>query len=101
MTATQQLLSMGLRFIGVVKTGTKSFPLGVLSVLPLEDQGEHVSYAHTTADGVTVMMAVLRVDQERCYFIFSASATLLGAPYDCVLWRQLRDNPERVVLTVA
>jgi len=58
-TATQQLLSMGLRFIGVVKTGTKGFPMGAMSVLPLEERGEHVSYVHTTADGVTDMMAVL------------------------------------------
>jgi len=57
--ATQQLLSMGLRFIGVVKTGTKRFPMCALSVLPLDERGEHALYVHTTADGVTDMMAVL------------------------------------------
>jgi len=92
---------MGLRFIGVVKTGTKGFPLGALSVLPLEERGEHVSYVHTTADGVTDMMAVLWVDRERRYFISLASTTLPGTPFDRVRWRQVGDDAERVVLTVA
>jgi len=68
-TTAQQLLAMGLRFIGVVKTATRGYPMGTLSKLPLEDRGEHAAYAHKTADGVVDRMAVLWVDRERRYFI--------------------------------
>jgi len=91
---------MGLRFIGVVKTGTKGFLMGALSVLPLGERGEHVSYVHTTADGVTDMMAVLWVGRELSYFISSTSTNLPETPYDRVRWRQVGDDAERVVLTV-
>jgi len=100
-TATQQLLSMGLRFIGVVKTGTNGLPIGALSVLPLKERGEHVSYVHTTANGVTDIMAVLWVDRKRRYFISSASTTLPRTPYDRVRWWQVGEDSERAVLTVA
>jgi len=100
-TATQQLLSMGLRFIGVVKTGTKGFPMGALSVRPLEERVQRVSYVHTKADGVTDTMSVLWVDRERRYFISSASTNEPGTPYDLVRWRQVGDDAKRVVLTVA
>jgi len=91
---------MGLRFIGVVKTGTKGFHMGALSVLPLQERGEHVSYVHITADEVTDMMAVLWVGRELSYFISSTSTNLPGTPYDRVRWRQVGDDAERVVLTV-
>lgn len=55
----KKLLAMGLRFIGVVKTATRGYPMGVLSVVPLEERGQHASLAHVTADGVTDIMAVL------------------------------------------
>jgi len=100
-TATQQLLGMGLRFIGVVKIGTEGFLFGALSVLPLEERGEHVIYVHAPADGVTDTMAVLWVDWERRYFISSASSTLPGTPYNRVRRRQVGDDAERVVLTAA
>jgi len=35
-TAAKQLLGIGLRFIGVVKTATRGYPMSTLSVLPLE-----------------------------------------------------------------
>jgi len=41
------------------------------------------------------------VDRERRSFIFSASTTIPGTPYDRVRWRQVVDDAERVVLTVA
>jgi len=99
-TAAEQLLGMGLRFIGVVKTATRGYPMSTLSVLPLEERGEHISYTHKTADGVADMLAVLWVDRERRYFISTASCTLPGRPCDRVRWRQVGDHAERVVLTV-
>jgi len=39
--------------------------MSTLSVLPLEERGDHISYTHKTADGVADMLAVLWVDRER------------------------------------
>ena len=99
-TAARQLLGMGLRFIGVVKTATRGYPMGALSVIPHEARGQHVSYNHSTADGVMDLMALLWVDRERRYFIASTSTSLMGTPYERMRWRQTGAHAERVVLTV-
>ena len=99
-TAAQQLLGMGLRFIGVIKTATRGFPMSSLSTIPLEARGQHVSYTHTTADGVPDLMAVVWVDRECRYFIASTSSTLAGTPYNRLRWRQGDVTASRVALTV-
>jgi len=99
-TAAQQLPGMGLRFIGVIKTATRGFPMSSLSTIPLEARGQHVSYTHATADGVPDLMAVVRVDRERRYFIASTSSTLAGTPYNRLRWRQGVVTASRVALTV-
>jgi len=96
----QQLLGMGLRFIGVVKTATRGFPMASMSTAPLGARGEHFSYKHTSADGVTDLMAVVWVDRERRYFIASASSTIPGKPYTRLRWRQGDESAARVTLTV-
>jgi len=98
--AAQHLLGMGLRFIGVVKMATRGYPVSTLSTLPLEDRGEHVAYVHKTADGVVDMVALLRVDRDRRYFISTASPNLPGAPYERSQWRQVGAHVHRVVLTI-
>lgn len=65
----QQLLTMGLRFVGVVKTATRGYPMGALSAIPLQSRGQHVSFSLVNADNVKDLMAVLWVDRERRYFI--------------------------------
>jgi len=92
---------MGLRFIGVVKTATRGYPMGALSVIPLKARGQHVAYTHATADGVTDLMALLWVDRKRHYFIASASTSISGTPYERMPWRQTGAHAERVVLTVS
>ena len=96
----QQLLGMGLRFIGVVKTATRGFPMASMSTAPLGARGEHFSYKYTSADGVTDLMAVVWVDRERRYFIASASSTIPGKPYTRLRWRQGDESAARVTLTV-
>jgi len=99
-TAAQQLLGMGLRFIWVVKRATRSLPMGSLSAIPLEARGQHVSYTHSTADGLPDLMAVVRVDRERRYFIASTSSTLVGTPYNRLRLRQGDVTASRVALAV-
>ena len=99
-TAARQLLGMGLRFIGVFMTATRGYRMGALSVIPLEAWGQHVAYTHSTADGVTYMMALLSVDKERRYFIASVSTSLMSTPYERMRWRQTGYHAERVALTL-
>jgi len=99
-TAAEQLLGMGLRFIRVVKATTRGYTRSTVSVLPLEARGQHISYTRKTADGVADMLAVLWVDREQRYFISTASCTLPGRPCDRVRWRQVGSHAERPVLTV-
>jgi len=98
--AAQQLLGMGLRFIGVVKTATRGFPMGSLSAIPLEARGQHVSYSHSTADGAPDLMAVVWVDLKCRYFIASTSSTLEETPNNRLRWRQGDVTASRVALTV-
>lgn len=58
-TTAMQLLKMGLRFIGVVKTSTRGYPMEALSVIPLQQRGDHRFFLHSTAGGVTALMVVL------------------------------------------
>jgi len=74
--------------------------MSTLSVVTLEEQGENVAYTHKTAEGVAEMISVLRVDRERRYFIFAASCTLPGTPWDHVRRRQVGDHSERILLDV-
>lgn len=59
------LLAMGLRLIGIVKTAARGYPTASLSDIPLGARGQHASYIHVNAAGLTDMMAVLWVDWER------------------------------------
>jgi len=98
-TAAQELLAIGLRFMGVVKTATHSYPMGALSVLPLEARGELVSYIQSTADA-SDLMAVVWVDRERRYFIASTSSTLERNPHKRLRWQQGDLTASCVALTV-
>jgi len=98
--AACQLLGMVLRFIDVVKTATRGYPMGDLSVIPHEARGQHVAYTHSTADGVTDLMELFWVDRERRYFIASTSTSLMSTPYKRMRWSQTGAHAERVVLTV-
>jgi len=99
-TAAQQLLGMGLRFIGVIKMATRGFPMSSRSAIPLQARGQHVSYTHSTADGVPDLMAVVWVDRERRYFIASRSSTLAGTPCSRLRWLQEDVTAFRGALTV-
>jgi hypothetical protein len=67
--AAEQLLSMGLKFIGIVKTATKQFPMQALGSIEMEMRGERDTYVNKTEDGRVRMMAMVWLDRERRYFI--------------------------------
>lgn len=96
----EMLLLLGLKFIGVIKTATKKYPMQYLSRLELCERGQCVSMVRKSLTGDRSMMAAMWVDRDRRYFISTTSTTMEGKPYKRVRWRQLDDGPSRVELSV-
>ena len=102
--AAKALLSIGLRFVGVVKTATKAFPLKHLSELELEKRGDREGLIFKGDDGRPELLAFVWMDRDRRYFIASGSSLQEGEEYVRDRWRQTSDeaeaDPERVTLEV-
>ena len=103
--SADMLMKFGLRFIGVVKTATKGYPMKYLSKIELAERGDHygvVSYDNNSNSPNS--LAFVWMDRERRYFISSCSSLLPGNPWSRVRWRQLdedmNDIAERVELTI-
>lgn len=100
------LKNMGLKFVGVVKTATKKFPMGVLTSKRLHLRGDRYGLVHKNAEtGRPDMIAFVWLDRERRYFISSGPCLVEGEPYRRFRWRQVEDvqtdnPPERVELIV-
>ncbi|KAG7349744.1 transposase IS4 [Nitzschia inconspicua] len=98
----KELKSMGLRFIGVVKTASSNYPMTWLSSVELSNRGDHKGLVHLDNNGNQDMMAFVWVDRERKYFISNCSSLVEGDPHVRNRWRQGDDmeaEPEREELT--
>ena len=95
---------MGLRFIGVVKTATKKFPMSYLSNLELVQRGDNKGLVARGTDGQPTMLSFVWMDQDRRNFVASASSLDSGIPYSRNRWCQvsleLDALPENVELTI-
>jgi Transposase IS4 len=98
--AAKYLLRMGLKFIGVVKTATRMYPMKNLSMRELAERGQRVSLVARDFNGNVQMMAMMWLDRNRQFFIATTSTTLEGRPYSRTRWRQLEKGPARVDLVV-
>ena len=63
--AAEKLGASGLRFIGVVNTAHRRFPMASLSSGKLCTRDDHVSMVHIGASGTMDMMAVFWPDNDR------------------------------------
>lgn len=99
-TAATELRAMGLRFIGVVKTAIRGYPMQALSTLEATAREDHATYFHSTAEGVVDRIAVTWVDRDCRFFIASATTSLPGEPCERIRWRQGEDRAERVAVSV-
>jgi Transposase IS4 len=84
-----RLYVMGPRFIGVLKTATKGFPMHYLQRVKLPGgKGEHRALlSHDDASGCT-LLGFVWVDRERRYFISTCSSTAPGHVIKRRCWRQ-------------
>jgi len=99
-TAATELIAMGMRFIGVVKTATGGYPMSTLSTLEVDTRGDHATFIHSTPEGTVKLIAMTWVYRERRYSVSSMSTLLPGNPYDWVCWRQMGEDAERVAPNV-
>ena len=98
--AALSLKEAGMRFIGVVKTAHKRFPLSSLAARELHTRGDWVSMVHDDPSGTPDLMAVLWEDRDRRYFVATAGSTQAGAPCERLRWRELEGGAERVAVSV-
>lgn len=75
----RSLFSIGMKYIGVVKTANRGFPVSIMSTRPMSERGEWTSMKSQPAGELLFrMLAFLWVDQERRYFIVTTSTTRGG-----------------------
>ena len=100
-----ELLRQGTRFIGVVKTATKKFPMRYLTGLELENRGDQRGLVTETEEGQPELLAFVWMDRDRRYFISTASSLEQGNAAIRTRWRQVEDvatneEPERLELII-
>ena len=94
-------MRLGMRFIGVVKTTSKKFPMSYLQALEFDKRGEWKGLRNAT----TSMYAFVWVDRNIRYFITNTSYLSLGTPCTRVQKRQVapiesQEPPVRVEFTI-
>ena len=96
----------GLKFVGVVKTATKKFPMRHLSSVELEERGDTYGMVRrkTPNSNECDLLAYVWMDRDRRYFIASGSSMAEGKPYNRRRLRQVNEeanaDPEHVDLEV-
>ena len=99
-SAAIRLKQIGLRFIGVVKTATKEYPMNHLGSIELPGgRGSQKGLLTTDQESGTQLLAFVWVDRDRRYFISTASSLQAGTPVQQMRWTQanrtLNAEPER------
>ena len=100
-----EMLRLGTRFIGVVKTATKKYPMRYLTSLELENRGDLRGLVAEDENGKPELLAFVWMDRDRRYFISTTSSLERGTPAIRTRWRQVEDvatneEPERVELII-
>jgi Transposase IS4 len=87
--AALRLKSIGLRFIGVIKTATKEYPMRYLSSIPLPGgRGSRKGLLSTDAESGTQLLSFVWVDRDRRYFISTCSSLEEGSQIVRHRWTQ-------------
>jgi Transposase IS4 len=105
-SAALRLKSIGLRFIGVIKTATREYPMRYLASIPLPGgRGSRKGLLSTDEASGTQLLSFVWVDRDRRYFISSCSSLEEGAQILRHRWTQQQDTtlnaaPVRIEKTV-
>jgi Transposase IS4 len=104
--AAKRLMSIGLRFIGTVKTATKEYPMAYLASKEMpHGRGDRHGVLSKTDCGTT-LLAYCWVDRDRRYFISTCSSLAAGPPCIRQRWTQVdritpNAEPESLEITIA
>ena len=92
--AAISLLRMGMGFTGVVKNGTKEYPVSFFNSYPLYEKGDWVTlFATETIDGVDMDIAALCwVDRHRRQFVSTVGDVKSETTQERTRWRQFEDG---------
>ena len=93
--AAEELLRYRTRFIGVVKTATKRYPMSYLQKIETTGRGDRfalISYNNEETKEKAKYLAFCWVDRERRYFISSVSSMAPGTPWIRKRLRQIVDD---------
>lgn len=91
------LYDHGTRFIGVVKTAHRCFPLAHLGAVPMEGRGKWTSMVHGSSACKPEIGAVLWVDRERRYFVTTTGTTIQGSTIYRERWRRVGNESRRTI----
>lgn len=84
-----RLFKMGLRFVGVVKTSHKAYPMHYFQRVELPGgKGDHRALITHDDDSGCTLLAFVWADRDRRYFISTCSSTAPGNPIKRRRWRQ-------------
>jgi len=100
-----RLFSIGLRFIGVIKTATTGCPMVCLGRVQLpEGKGDRHGLITVDEDSGCQLLAFVWCDRDRRYFISTCSSLASGTVIQRTRWRQIdlapNADPERADLVV-
>jgi hypothetical protein len=92
--AAEELRNLKFRFICVIKTATKRYPMEYLKARRLHARGDREGLVHKDPEtGIPDMLAFVWLDRERRFFVASASSLTEGDPYSRRRWRQVDKTP--------
>ena len=91
---------MSLNFIGILKTATKKCTVNYFPRHQLSERGQRISLVRKKEHGNPAMMAVLRLDRQRRYFVSIKSTKLEVTPWKRSMWRQTDGVPSQLYLFV-
>ena len=100
-STAMELMRLGMRFIGLVKTASKQFPMAYLQALEFDKRGEWKGLRNAT----TSMYAFVWVDRNRRYFITNSSSLSDRTPYTIFRKHQVapiesQEPPVQVKVTI-
>ena len=82
MPAAEELWKHGLRFIGVINTATRQFPMAYLSNIEFQNRGDMSGLLTRLVDRKNLVLGTfVWVDRNRRYFIFTGGSMEKRRPY--------------------
>ena len=98
--AIDEMRKIGLKFIGVLKTVSRKFPMQYLSGVEVDGRGKCNTLVRKDDSGKQDMMAVVWVDRYRRYFVANTRSTIDGKLYTRTRWKQFYDGAHKVDMEV-